>query len=516
MPGGTADGVAYPRSEADVAAILREQTRVLVVGAQSSLTGGATPTGGVVLSTSRLTALALSAPDRVTVGPGVTLAALDARLVERDAWYPPAPTYAGATVGGTVATNAAGAATFKYGPARPWVEALTIVLPGGEVLDLARGAVRAPVGGAFEIQTRQDVYRIDVPAWRWPAVPKVSAGFFTPVHHDRGRAGEVPGEPLRGEDEPMDLIDLFIGAEGTLGVVTSATLRILPRRPLVALALVLCSSRAAGLQLVAELRDESRATWRTRASGLDVSAIEHMDARCLALLREDGVDRRCGITLPPDVSLALLVTLELPPGSTSVAGYAEIGGALEPNAPDTPLVRFCRRLAAHDLLDVTDIALPGDRRQAALLAFREAVPAAVNQRIAHAQRAHHPRIEKVAADVIVPFDQLGALLDACDTEFSGRGLDGAVWGHISDGNLHPNVIPASERDLDEGKAAMLALGRTAMRLGGAPCAEHGVGRNPIKLQLMREMVGEAGFDAMRRIKRTLDPRGVLAPGVLGL
>ena len=142
MPGGTADGVAYPRSEADVAAILREQTRVLVVGAQSSLTGGATPTGGVVLSTSRLTALALSAPDRVTVGPGVTLAALDARLVERDAWYPPAPTYAGATVGGTVATNAAGAATFKYGPARPWVEALTIVLPGGEVLDLARGAVQ--------------------------------------------------------------------------------------------------------------------------------------------------------------------------------------------------------------------------------------------------------------------------------------------------------------------------------------------------------------------------------------
>ena len=198
------------------------------------------------------------------------------------------------------------------------------------------------------------------------------------------------------------------------------------------------------------------------------------------------------------------------------ATNTEIGGALEPNAPDTPLVRFCRRLAAHDLLDVTDIALPGDRRQAALLAFREAVPAAVNQRIAHAQRAHHPRIEKVAADVIVPFDQLGALLDACDTEFSGRGLDGAVWGHISDGNLHPNVIPASERDLDEGKAAMLALGRTAMRLGGAPCAEHGVGRNPIKLQLMREMVGEAGFDAMRRIKRTLDPRGVLAPGVLGL
>ena len=91
-----------------------------------------------------------------------------------------------------------------------------------------------------------------------------------------------------------------------------------------------------------------------------------------------------------------------------------------------------------------------------------------------------------------------------------------MWGHISDGNLHPNVIPRSVNELEAGKGAMLAIGRAAIALGGSPCAEHGVGRNRVKQQLVRELYGEAGVDAMRAIKRALDPAGRLAPGVLGL
>ena len=101
-----------------------------------------------------------------------------------------------------------------------------------------------------------------------------------------------------------------------------------------------------------------------------------------------------------------------------------------------------------------------------------------------------------------------------DAELRRRGLDGAVWGHISDGNLHPNVIPRSFDEVESGKAAILELGREAIRLGGAPLAEHGVGRNPVKQQLLHMMYGAAGIDEMRRVKRAIDPSWKLAPGVL--
>jgi FAD/FMN-containing dehydrogenase len=161
------------------------------------------------------------------------------------------------------------------------------------------------------------------------------------------------------------------------------------------------------------------------------------------------------------------------------------------------------------------VALPGDDSGAKrLLALREGVPLAVNQRIARAQRDIDPRIEKMAADVIVPFERLGELLDGCDAEAGRRQLDLAVWGHISDGNLHPNVIVRNGSELDAAREAVLAFGREAIRLGGAPMAEHGVGRNRIKQTLLAELYGPAGVEAMRAVKRALDPEGRLAPGVL--
>ena len=93
-------------------------------------------------------------------------------------------------------------------------------------------------------------------------------------------------------------------------------------------------------------------------------------------------------------------------------------------------------------------------------------------------------------------------------------LDAAVWGHISDGNVHPNVIPRSLADVESGKEAILAFGREVIRMGGSPLAEHGVGRNPIKQELLRMLYGDAGIDAMRAVKRALDSENKLAPGVL--
>jgi D-lactate dehydrogenase (cytochrome) len=496
FPGGHAAGVASPASEAAVAAVLRSAPAVLPIGAQSSLTGGATPMGELVLATSRLNRILDGGDDWLRVEAGVTLREIDAALERGGRYYPPAPTFTGACAGGVAATNAAGAATFKYGTTRDWIAALTIVLPSGDVLDVSRGSVLAHAGGYFDFELAHGTIRVPVPRYVMPALPKLSAGYFA-----------APG---------MDLIDLFIGGEGTLGIVTEVTLRVLPRRPAQCLAFVPFAKRADALAFVRTLRDEARTAWRgANPNGIDVSAIEHMDARSLALLREDGVDRVNGVVTPPRTSLALLVTLELPPETTAGQAFDEIGRAKDGAANETPLIRFCRLLDAAGVLDAVEIAVPGDRARAAQLrAVREGVPAAVNQRVGRAQRDIDPRIEKTAADMIVPFDRVDALLDFYDRELDRRGLDAAVWGHISDGNLHPNVIPRSMADVQSGKDAIAAFGREAIRLGGSPLAEHGVGRNPVKQRLLAALYGAGGVEDMRRVKRAIDPEWKLAPGVL--
>jgi D-lactate dehydrogenase (cytochrome) len=138
----------------------------------------------------------------------------------------------------------------------------------------------------------------------------------------------------------------------------------------------------------------------------------------------------------------------------------------------------------------------------------------VNLRVGRAKQSIDPRIEKTAADMIVPFDRLEELLTIYEAGFGSRGLDAAIWGHISDGNLHPNVIPRTLDEVKAGKAAILEFGREAIRLGGAPLAEHGVGRNTVKQQLLEQLYGREGIDQMRAVKHAIDPEWKLAPGVL--
>jgi D-lactate dehydrogenase (cytochrome) len=492
FPGGHAAGVVSPITEADVADAIRRSRTVLPIGAQSSLTGGATPMGEVVVSLARANRILAIGGDTVRAQAGVTLVDLDAALRRCGKYYPPAPTFAGAFVGGIAATNAAGAATFKYGTTRAWVAGLTVVLANGEVLDLERGAVHAHADGYFDVLCSTGSIRVPVPTYRMPRTAKLSAGYFA-----------APG---------MDLVDLFVGSEGTLGVITDVTLRVVRERPAMCLAFVPFRSRVDAMAFVGLLRRTARETWHSHdPRGLDVSAIEHMDGRCLALLREDGVDRQTGVPMPEAASIALLVTLELPFDTSPADAFDQIGRY---DDVDTPLARFCRALAAAGVLDDVEIAVPGDESRAAqLLAVREAVPAGVNARVGRA-KSRDGRIAKTAADMIVPFERLQELMELYDAEFRRRGLDAAVWGHISDGNLHPNVIPRSMDDVESGKEAIRLFGRAAIRMGGSPLAEHGVGRNPIKQALLRDLYGDAGIAQMRAVKRALDPDHKLAPGVL--
>ena len=235
FPGGHAAGIVVPRSTSEIPDIIRQATTVLPIGAQSSLTGGATPMGEVVLSTEKLTRVLESGPSRIRVEAGVPVSVIQEALAAHGAWFPPAPTFTGALAGGIVATNAAGAATFRHGSVRPWVEELTIVLPDGSELTVRRGERRAQ-GRRLAIPTARGTVDVFVPSYKMPDVVKCSAGYHA-----------APG---------MDLIDLFIGSEGTLGVITTATFRALSPVPTRAMALVPCGLEEDAIALVAELRRE--------------------------------------------------------------------------------------------------------------------------------------------------------------------------------------------------------------------------------------------------------------------
>jgi len=477
VPGGYASGVTFPRDEAEVAALVRDAERVLPVGAQSSLTGGATPRGEVVLSTRMLTSIGEPTRHGVRVGAGMSLAVLQRTLAAAGLFYPPVPTFDGAFVGGTVSTNAAGAATFKYGSTRKWVAAITVVLANGDVLDLRRGDVTASPDGTFEIvHPSGAVTYVQAPTYTMPAVTKLSAGYFA--------------------QPQMDLIDLFVGSEGTLGVIVDATLNVIPR-PRRAVALVRCDDDRQALALTGALRDEAAEAWQARGP-LDVAAIEYMDSRAMHAV--------------PDEAFARAQVARPSPGPVMLMLQIEVGGA-----EDAALSRLADVLRAAGVDDDPVLAPADDDRGAQrLFDLREAVPASVNALVAAAKARSHPDIEKTAGDPVVPFARLPDALVLYRAAFESRGLDYAIWGHVSDGNLHTNLIPTSMDDVHRGREAIVEIASGAIGMGGAPLAEHGVGRSALKQRLLRDLYGEEGIEQMRAVKRALDPTGKLSPGVLFL
>ena len=475
---GFASGVAVPATLEEVAGLVRDATRVLPVGAQSSLTGGATPRGEVVISTRALTRLDEPRDGRVRVGAGVSIAMVQQRLAERGLYYPPAPTYEGASVGGVVATNAAGPSTFKYGATRRWIETVTVVLASGDILHVERGTTVAAPGHGFEITHASGRATIVPPlTYRMPEVAKLSAGYYA-----EGPSG-------------TDLVDLFVGSEGTLGIVVEATLRVIPR-PDRSIVLLVCRDDGEALAVTRALREDARRAWKCDTDALDVAAVEYIDAAALAVTPHDAF-ARAGVSRPGDGSVMLIAQLDIARDA------------------DEPFARLHQLLQDAGSSADARVAATGDERgAAALLSLREAVPSAVNAQIARVKAAVDPAIEKTAGDMSVPFERVADSLALYRDAFGRRGLRHAIWGHVSDGNLHPNVIPQSLDDVAQGREALLEIGRAVIAMGGAPLAEHGVGRSAIKQQLLRELYGDEGIAQMQRVKQALDPDWKLSPGVL--
>ena len=215
MAGGSADVLLMPESTAEVSKILREANEagvpVTIGGARTGTVGGAVPFGGRLVSMELMASMGPIDTDarKAVVGPAVVLSDFQKAVEAVGLFYPPDPTEWSCQLGGTVATNASGARSFKYGATREFVRRLEVVLADGDVLDLERGK-HLSEDGHLEITTRSGrIIRVKTPTYPRPSVRKNVAGYMS--------------------GDAVDAIDLFIGSEGTLGVVTEIELALIPK-----------------------------------------------------------------------------------------------------------------------------------------------------------------------------------------------------------------------------------------------------------------------------------------------
>ncbi|MGH7237899.1 MAG: FAD-binding oxidoreductase [Candidatus Saccharimonadales bacterium] len=250
--GGNSPGMVEFFTEAgasEIASVVKrladKNHTIVAQGARTSITGAVVPKGEVVLNFSRQKKLETYETEYghfATVQPGVTIEELQNSLGRDGLFFPPAPTYDQASVIGSISTNASGARGYKYGSVRSFVEGLKVVLASGEVLEIERGQYVANAGdkespaGYFLLQRESgEERRIPVPEYKMPDIPKISADYYA--------------------RPDMDLIDLFIGSEGTLGVIAEATVRA-QKEPPTYMAMVKCYSDDDCLELMYDLRSQ--------------------------------------------------------------------------------------------------------------------------------------------------------------------------------------------------------------------------------------------------------------------
>ena len=495
---GQAEGIAFPTSTSEVCSLLRQAFEqnipVTLQGARTGITAGAVPSGGWVLSLARMdrmlgVAFDASGAARVRVQPGVTLQALRAFLdgapTDTSDWtdssreslvrlrvnrwlFTPDPTETSASLGGMVACNASGACSFAYGATRGHVAALTVVLADGDRVDLARGAQRA-TGRRFRLTTQGGrILSGKVPAYTAPAV-KNAAGYFS-----------APD---------MDLIDLFIGSEGTLGVIVEIELTLLPR-PAAAWGVVcFLNSEPQVLSLVERLRKADR-----RDDSRPV-AIEYFDSGVLDLLRQA---RAAGARLPQLKD------------SWRYALYIEYAAATEERAAELGASLARQVTAAGDDPEASWAAVDESSLRR-LKEFRHAAPEQVNLRIAERQR-QHPELTKLGTDLAVPDAFLRPAMTMYRRDLAEAGLEYVVFGHIGDNHVHVNILPRNMDEYARGKDLYEAWARQVVAWGGSVSAEHGIGK--LKTNLLQVMYGLDGIAEMRALKSVFDPAGRLNPGNL--
>lgn len=408
--------VVLPETTEHVQAIMRWASAhgvpVVPRGAGTGLSGGATAVaGGLVVSTERMRAIAVDPATRMAVvQPGLLNSEVKAAAAEMGLWYPPDPaSWDICTIGGNAATNAGGLCCVKYGVTTDYVLGAEVVLADGR-------AVR--VGGA--------------------------------------RLKDVAGLPM---------LKLFVGSEGTLGIITELTLRLLPSPPPPRTVIGWFSATEKASAAILEI-----------ASSIRPSMLEYMDRTSI-----NAVEDVLGMGLHREAA-ALVVARS------------------DDQSPDGAEVA---------------VMLDAFRRHGAFEAF-ETVDLEVGERFAQARRIAIPAVERLGTllleDVGVSIPLLANLVAGVERIARAREVVIAFIAHAGDGNTHPLVVfdPA---DSDMRDRAYLAYGEVmdlALELGGTITGEHGVGR--LKRPWLVRQIGEDLLEISHRVKLALDPQGILNPG----
>ena len=495
---GEADSISFPASEQEVRDVLAEfhadGVPVTVQGARTGLAAGAVPHGGHVMSLGRMNRyLGMRQGDDDTfylsMEPGVVLSELRKNLASKslahDGWddaslaslaafesapeqfFPTDPTEASACMGGIVACNASGARSYKYGPARPHVTALHVALADGDLLVLRRGE-RFADGRTLRLVTESGrELELDLPTYQMPRT-KNASGYYAA--------------------DGMDAIDLFIGACGTLGVITRIEVALMPAPAVVWGVSCFFATEEAALDF----------TEKARPALACATAIEFFDAGALDILRRQREQSTAFSALPKpadDAAVCVYVELDCESEEQATEQLYRLGDVLTEAGGDESSTWVAR----------TEV----DRER--LIFFRHAVPESVNMLIDQRRRTD-PTITKLGSDMSVPDERLHDVFALYRRTLAEAGLESAAWGHIGNNHIHVNVLPRDAADFRAGGELFAGWAAEATRMGGAVSAEHGVGK--IKAGFLATMYGPDHIAESARLKAELDPKGQLGRGNL--
>jgi len=474
LSGGHAEKLFLPESQHEIGEILAEasdkQTPVTISGSRTGTVGGAIPFGGIVISLEKLNRIIKidRAEQIAVIEPGVILADLQRAVDAEGLLYPPDPTEWSCQIGGTVATNASGARSFKYGSTREFVNRLKIILSDGDTLEIVRGKHLSDETGSIYLETDSGrKINVKAPSYDRPDVRKNVSGYFN--------------------SRPLDAIDLFIGSEGTLGVIAEIELRLVKKPAGFFSGIVFFENENDLLAFV----DEAKAlSFSTRSGSVDsspssdspdASLIEYFDSNALKFISDRFPETPEG--------MAGAIFFEQETNERNEDGLLAAWNALlEKYGADLDRSWFTTN--EQDLEKMRE--------------FRHALPVSVNERISKYKQ------RKVGTDMAVPDVNFASFLRFYKSALDSSGLDHVIFGHIGDCHLHANMLPKNE---DEATAARYLYGRCvaqAIMLGGTVSAEHGIGK--LKRKYLSAMMGERYLNEMAGIKGALDPKRILGLG----
>ncbi|HZW38288.1 MAG TPA: FAD-binding oxidoreductase [Ignavibacteriaceae bacterium] len=461
---GTCEAVYFPENISDLKKAMKDcydkAIPVTISGSGTGLSGGRVPEEGIVISTSMLNKIIdINENEKfAVVEPGVILNDLISALSEKNLLYPPDPTEGNCFIGGTIATNASGEKSFKYGATRRHILELKVILPNGDTLNLKRGELFAE---GFKFQLKSDegnIFNLNLPEYKMPET-KNASGYFVKKN--------------------MDAIDLFIGSEGTLGVIAEAKLKLIKKPEKIFSAVIFFNNDIDALNFIVEVRDRSKGN----DDIINALALEFIDGNALAFIKEEYPQ------LKEEYKAAVWFEQDLL--------YNE----------DEKLIASLTELIKKYNANEEEIWMAfNDKEVAELKKFRHTFPVKVNEYLAK------NNFKKLGTDTAVPDNKFVEFYNFNIQTIKESKLNYVVYGHFGNSHIHLNMLPKNDNEYKLGKKVYMQLCKKAVELGGTVSAEHGIGK--LKTDYLKMMYGAEVINKMFKLKKTLDPKNILGRGNL--